>query len=66
MERTTLLAASDRAAETAKEADSVIDAAFRDRQVRLTLIQTAVVGALLMVLAAIQSLGYQTDWLPAS
>jgi hypothetical protein len=59
-EQTYLESAYRRLREVGRLAANVIDQRQRHRQESLTLLQTSIIGALLMVLAAIQSLSYKT------
>jgi hypothetical protein len=58
-ESQTLAAASARAAEASRLADTTITGYLRDRQAELTLAQTSVLGGLLTALAAVQALAYE-------
>jgi hypothetical protein len=51
-------AIGNRAAEATRVADVTVEGYLRDRQAELTLLQTALIGGLLMVLSAIQALHY--------
>src|SRR5262249_37832727 len=59
-EETYLDSAHRRVHEVGRLAGTVIDQRQRQRQERLTLLQTSILGALRMALAAIQSLPYKT------
>lgn len=54
-----LRALAEEANRATELADRTIDTLLRDRQAQLSLAQTAVIGALLMVLAAVQALDYK-------
>jgi hypothetical protein len=56
--------AQRRAAEMQRLASVEIDQVLQDRRENLVVVQTAVIGAILMALAGIQSIGYKVDWLP--
>jgi hypothetical protein len=64
IEETYLNSAHQRVREAGRLAGTVIDQRQRQRQEGLTLLQTSIIGALLMALAAVQSFAYQTP-LPA-
>jgi hypothetical protein len=58
-ETAVLDAIGKQAAEAARAADVTVEGYLRDRQAELTLIQTTVIGGLLMVLSAIQAFEYK-------
>jgi hypothetical protein len=58
-ETAVLDAIGKQAAEAARVADVTVEGYLRDRQAELTLVQTTVIGGLLMVLSAIQAFDYK-------
>ena len=57
--------AQRRAAEMQRLAGAEVEEALVERRENLVVLQTAVIGAVLMALAAIQSLEYKAEWLPS-